>query len=243
MFVAIANALSPAEYGRFGFGFSLSITLATIAGLGLGTAVLRYLPQYEAQKQPDLAVGFVRWATTTTVAVPLALGLAVALITFALHASGHIERPAYLYATAALVPITAIGEFFANLLRAEGFTFASMAPRDIFWRAAVALWALVLVVTGLQSSGAGMLSMAGALLLAIVVIQLAYARARITPLLSQGPGRQERRQWMATIAPMWGVATLYALVQQSSSLVCSCRRMWPAPISRRFARQHFSVSC
>ncbi len=60
MFVVIARAMDDAEYGRFAIGFSLAITLGTMAGLGLGTAILRFYAQYTAQGQTHLAHGFIR---------------------------------------------------------------------------------------------------------------------------------------------------------------------------------------
>ncbi len=49
MFVIMAKLLSQAEYGKFAFGFNLAIVVATIAGLGATTAIMRFWPQYDGE--------------------------------------------------------------------------------------------------------------------------------------------------------------------------------------------------
>lgn len=214
MLVVIANSMSPAEYGKFAFGFSLAITLSTIAGLGLGTAVLRFLPQYMSAGESGLARGFIYAAGGASIIVPAITGIALALGTKIYAQFWPDGDPGFIFMTALLIPIMAISEFVASALRAHGLTIASMAPRDILWRAFVACLAYLAIHLGFQVSGGEMLLLASLALLVILIGQLLYARYSMRELFSGKPSQQDYPLWTKTFLPMWGAASLYALVQQ-----------------------------
>ncbi len=214
MFVVIANSMSPSEYGKFAFGFSLAITLSTIAGLGLGTAVLRFLPQYSSTGESGLARGFMLAAGGASIVVPVLTGIALALGIKTYTRFWPGSDLDFLVMAAVLIPVMAVGEFVASALRAQGLTIASMAPRDIIWRAAVAGLAFLAIHFGFQLDSGEMLLLASLTLLAIVIGQLFYARFSIRQVIAGKPSHQDYPLWIKTLLPMWGAASLYALVQQ-----------------------------
>lgn len=55
--VFLARILGVQEYGLFAYATSWMILLAIPSRLGLGEAIIRFIPQYEAEKRPDLARG------------------------------------------------------------------------------------------------------------------------------------------------------------------------------------------
>ncbi|MFN0190399.1 MAG: lipopolysaccharide biosynthesis protein [Aestuariivirga sp.] len=219
MFVVLANLLTGAEFGRFAFGFSLAITLGTIAGLGLATSILRFLPQYAASGDASHGSGFIRWSTTMTIVASLSLWALVTL------GSWFIEwlRPEldlyYVRAAALLILPFALAEHFANGLRAMGSTIAALAPRDVLWRAAVPLAAILFVTAGYNLDGTRALLLAAVLIAALVIAQAAYIFPRYRSEYATAPPRHDTRTWINVSLPMWGAATLYALVQQFDVVV------------------------
>ncbi len=214
MFVVIANSMSPGEYGKFAFGFSLAITLSTLAGLGLGTAVLRFLPQYLGKNESGLAQGFMRAAGGASLLVPVATGMALVI---GATVYGHFKPGhdvGYIIMTALLIPAMAASEFVANAMRANGHTFASMAPRDIFWRASVACLAYLAIRFGFHLQAREMLLLSSLALLAILLGQLAYMYFNMGNVFTGKPAEHDYPLWVKTVLPMWGAASLYALVQQ-----------------------------
>ncbi|MEP7173168.1 MAG: polysaccharide biosynthesis C-terminal domain-containing protein [Aestuariivirga sp.] len=214
MFVVIANSMSPSEYGKFAFGFSLAIALSTIAGLGLGTAVLRFLPQYAGTGEHGLARGFILAAGTASIIVPVLTGVALALgikIYTRYWPGSDLD---FIFMAALLIPVMTASEFVACALRAQGLTIASMAPRDIVWRAAVAGLAFLAIHFGFQLDSGGMLLLASLALLAILIGQLFYARFSMGQVIVGRSSQQDYPLWIKTLLPMWGAASLYALVQQ-----------------------------
>jgi O-antigen/teichoic acid export membrane protein len=219
MFVVLANLLPTGEFGRFAFGFSLAITLGTVAGLGLATAVLRFLPQYEASGEAALSGGFLRWSTSVT--AWLSVSVAVATILLSLLIEHFVEGLGlgYVRAAAVLVPLFAAAELAANTLRANGHTFAALSPRDIIWRALVPLSAAALAWFGISLTGAEALLLSAIIIAIILAVQIALA-VRVLPVQFRNPApRYDRSRWIAAALPMWGAATLYALVQQFDVVV------------------------
>lgn len=214
MFVAIANSMPPGEYGKFAFGFSLAITLSTIAGLGLGTAVLRFLPQYMSANESGLARGFIFAAGGASIIVPAITGIALAIGNEIYAQLWPSDDLSFIFMTAVLIPIMAASEFVASALRAHGLTIASMAPRDILWRASVACLAYLAIHLGFKLSGGEMLLLASLALLAILTGQLLYAGYSMREVISGKPSQQDYQLWIKTLLPMWGAASLYALAQQ-----------------------------
>ncbi len=218
MFVLLSNATSQDEYGRFAIGFSLAVTLSTVAGLGLGTAVLRYYPQYQAQKQTPLSNGFLRSATLASICIPLLFSSALVAAYFVMGWRQPSANIAYLLAAAILVPVMTLGEFAASALRAFGYTVASMAPRDIIWRVAGCAFALF-AVSSSGTTSFTILTFLAISLLAIVMWQFWLARAYFKPALNAASTTNDYNDWTRTIWPMWGASTLYAFAQQFDIVV------------------------
>jgi O-antigen/teichoic acid export membrane protein len=219
MFVVLANLLTGAEFGRFAFGFSLAITLGTIAGLGLATSILRFLPQYAASGDTAGGHGFIRWSTAITCLAALCLWALVTIASWAIEALSPGLDLSYLRAAALLVLPFALAEHIANGLRAIGSTIAALAPRDVLWRAAVPLAAILLAAAGYSLDGTRALLLAAVLIAALLALQAAYAYSRYRVAYASAKPRFETRMWIAATLPMWGAATLYALVQQFDVVV------------------------
>ncbi len=214
MFVVIANALSPAEFGKFAFGFSLAITLSTIAGLGLGTAILRFVPQYQAQKSDELARGFFTAASIASLVFPIAIAMVMASAVYFLQAQNYIRDGSYLYATAAFVPIMALSEFSSNALRATGLTLIAMAPKDVVWRALVSLLAIIIVWFGLRFDGGQFMLLCTFSLIVVFLGQIFLGRKTLLPMIQNSVRKFDVPLWIKTTWPMWGSATVFAFVQQ-----------------------------
>jgi O-antigen/teichoic acid export membrane protein len=219
MFVVLANLLTGEEFGRFAFGFSLAITLSTIAGLGLATSVLRFLPQYAAAGDASHGRGFIRWSTAMTGASALLLFALVSVGSWIVEARLPGTDLHYVRAAALLILPLALAEYLANGLRTMGSTIAALAPRDLLWRAAVPLTAALFVAAGYRVDGAGVLMLAAALIAVLVVAQAAYAYPRYRMAYALSPPSFARSMWISASLPMWGAATLYALVQQFDVVV------------------------
>ncbi len=219
MFVLFSNTTDQAEYGRFAIGFSLAITLSMIAGLGLGTAVLRYYPQYHIQKQAALEHGFLKSATFASIVAPvmIAVLMVLALLLFQYYAPATNTN--YLYATALLLIVMTFAEFAASALRAFGYTTMALAPRDIIWRVLGCGFALMMFWQSYRLSSPTILYFLASSLALIVVWQFWISRGHFVPALRSKSPAFNFPDWKKTIAPMWGASALYAFAQQFDIVV------------------------
>ncbi len=72
--VLLARWMAPTQFGIYVYAWSWAMLLAIPAGVGFGTASLRFIPQYQSQADWPRLAGFVRraWAETRPVAPPAA---------------------------------------------------------------------------------------------------------------------------------------------------------------------------
>jgi O-antigen/teichoic acid export membrane protein len=219
MFIAFARSMTPTEYGKFAFGFSLAITLSTFAGLGFGTAVLRFLPQYLNTDKKALARGFLVSATLASLIVPVFVGL---ILVVGIYVSKYFSPNTdlrYLVMVALLIPLMAASEFVANALRSNGQTIASMAPRDILWRVFVIAITYLAIRSDFRLDSQKALLASSFVLLAVLIGQLVYAYPSMKHIFGSTVIAFDYPLWAKTLVPMWGAATLYALVQQFDVVV------------------------
>jgi O-antigen/teichoic acid export membrane protein len=217
MFVVLAWAMEPAQYGQYAVGFNFAIVLSAVAGLGATTAILRFMPQYRVQGRSDLARGVLVEGILLTFAASFILALVVAFAPAMPFLSGHSAINA-LAASALLIPAFALSEYVSCALRANSVTFWALVPRDIFWRSGVIVLALLAVGWGWHVSAAAGLLATAFLLLAIVALQSLL----VLPLAFEGPRDvSHRREWYRTTMPMWASGVLFAMTQQLDVVVAA----------------------
>lgn len=136
MFLALARALGPEEYGRFATMFSLGNFLAFVALLGQQTRVLKHLPGWIDAAQFGLVKRMLRQALSTTVACCATICAFLYLCTFVLPAP---EATVILLGAIPFILPFALGELFASLLRVFGAISGALLPRDILWRLTVVM--------------------------------------------------------------------------------------------------------
>jgi O-antigen/teichoic acid export membrane protein len=217
MFIVLAWAMEPSQYGQYAVGFNLAIVLSSVAGLGATTAILRLIPQYRVQRRSELARGALvegmifSFGASAAIAVIIAMTPAMPLL------SGY-SAIAAIAASSLLIPAFTLSEYASCVLRASSFTFWALAPRDIFWRLAVIILALAAVGLGWSVSAVAGLVVTALLLIAIVAGQSWL----IWPMIFEGTlDRSERQEWYRIATPMWASGVLFAMTQQLDVVIAA----------------------
>ncbi|HMT15535.1 MAG TPA: oligosaccharide flippase family protein, partial [Aestuariivirga sp.] len=235
IFVVFARLLAPDQYGHFAFAFNLANAMSTIAGLGAATAILRFWPQHMVQGQPALARGSaVTGGGVTLAATLLCAGLLAAAAPLIARVSGSADT-LHLLVMALSVPLIALSEYVASLLRAMGKTFLSLMPRDVIWRIMIIIAALSGIASGLHFSAATALAITTATLLAVVVPQTPYALRQVNH-QAPAPAASDLPLWRGATLPLWGAGILYVLVQQFDVVIAGIY-LTPAETGAYFAAQ------
>ncbi len=218
MLVAIARILAPTEYGYFGIAFNLSILASTVGGLGLATGAMRFYPQYIANGQTGLALGFasaaLKWIAICS-GVLVAASLLISAAGIATPKLGTADAP---IAIAVLASATAFADYIAGLLRAQGKVIWAMAPRDIVWRVLAPLILLLLVWFGFKVDSRIAIYLCGILQLVLLALQLRKSRAQLRE-LGLHAHQTDWPSWRKTMIPLWASAVLYAMIQQLDVVV------------------------
>jgi O-antigen/teichoic acid export membrane protein len=182
-----------------------------VASAGLHTAVLRWVPEYEAQARPDDGRRALRWAFGLTTASAIMLMGSAAIVVAAL--SGVAEK-AFIFAGICLVLPMVVAELLASALRAKGSVIWAQLPRDVLWRLAGIGLAVFAIVRAQPSSAAAALMWLAILLAIVIVPQVAMIWHELAA--KEGalwPDKALARNWAAQLWSYWGIAVIYASTQ------------------------------
>ena len=206
MFLLLARASTIEEYGRFGFAFSLATSLAVVGSLGQRMMVLRSAPAYAVDGDRRRLTGIVRYGYVRVFLGCLAVGLVPAL--GALVWPG-LEHRAYLVVSAALTLTTGLAEYQARAMRAVTGMFLALAPRDVFWRAAVSAAAgLWLLSEAPPMTAPEAVAIVAALLLATTAVQALFHPITRPHALFRAPAAYELEEWRSVSLGLWGVSVV-----------------------------------
>ena len=230
MFVAFARLLAPEAYGAFAFAFNLAIVASTVAGFGFATAILRYWPQFMVNGDQGRAKGVALQGAILT-AVGITGLFAVAFVV--MHIPQFTGGRDY-YAVAELAASFCLADYVSGLLRAQGSTLFSMAPREILWRLLAPMAAFSVVTGGITLTSSLALCICAALLLVVCVPQIwrAYVIAKNIP----GERVMDWKASGASLLPLWGAGVVYSLIQQLDVVVVGSL-LSPAETGAYFAAQ------
>ncbi len=134
MFLALARAMTPEDFGRFGFAFSLATILAVLGSFGQRALVMRFASIYHQEGKQSLLRGVIRSGYRLVILGCGTLGVATACFGWFWHG---LEHRSYYLATGVFILILGLAEYQAHLLRAFGGMTLALLPRDILWRAGV----------------------------------------------------------------------------------------------------------
>lgn len=141
MFVVLAQSMSLEQYGSFAFAFSIATVLGKMAVVGQQQAILAVLPTLDDIGDRPMWRGAVLFGLRLVLLASLTLmtGL-IALSYFWGGSHGKV-----LIVAALLVPLLAFSEFQTSIIRTHGSLFWAIAPREIIWRVAVIIVAMLSV--------------------------------------------------------------------------------------------------
>ncbi len=215
LYLVLARQLPVAEFGVYALAFGWLNLLAMVATLGTDNAALRFLPQYRASGELDLAAGFQRFAMRLSllVAVPLTL-CAIALAAWRLTPATAQVASILLLA----LPFIALIAQRQALLRVGGRVVAAVLPEQLLRPLATAAFALCIVaVLGALDARQAAVALVLATLLGFVAGSVLLARTDI-PWRGVAP-REDRAAWFATSLRLGLFSWLYLLLRQLDLLL------------------------
>ncbi|MCG5062113.1 MAG: flippase [Limnoraphis sp. WC205] len=141
--IFLARWLGTAEFGVYEYVISLTLLLGIVGGLGLPTAVLRFIAEYQVTQQWQKLRGLIRgtWRLTGVVSIVLTLGTTVLIFIF--------QDSRWIYFTPLLigvwlVPFIALAKLQLEIARAFNKILLAYAPFHLIEPCLVFLGAFIL---------------------------------------------------------------------------------------------------
>jgi len=211
--IALARWLSAAEYGIYA---NIMVWLMLIGGwlsLGLGAAMMRFVPEYKALARFDLLRGLRR----LSLGVAFSLSSLIALIAIAvLSQSGDSIAPTYhkaLFYAAFCLPFLALTEVNDGFCRGNGWPVRGMAPslllRPVMLVAGVAI---AIAVYGRDATAEDAMALMLVAVAATAVVQAFVARHGARESIGLGSTEYSMPSWLGVAIPLVMVEGLLHLM-------------------------------
>jgi O-antigen/teichoic acid export membrane protein len=216
--ILLARWVGVIEYGVYDFAISLSLLLSLIAGLGLSTAALRFIPEYLNQQDWKLLRGILKGGWQQTCIAGLITAAISTVILLILILTLKLKISASIFWGIWLMPLIALMKFQQHSIRAFRQIVLAYTPPlvcyPLFLAAIAFLWQLWQPLTGSILVGLSMLSV-----LMVLIIQSLLFRRSLPPELLHSPPRYDYRVWWQVALPLLLMDGSSILLSQTDTLM------------------------
>jgi O-antigen/teichoic acid export membrane protein len=212
--VLMARLMGEAGYGIFATAWVWIAILGHASLFGLSQSMCRFLPQYRASGEADLARGFLAGGAVAALASAGAAAAAGAALLWLAGGSLGEDRLLPLALALATVPVFAVQDYLQAIARSQNWPVLAILPPYIIRQGLVGAAMVAAVAFGAPAEpgvavGCTLIATAAA----VIVQGLALLR-RLDPALLSGNRRYRRREWAAATLPM-GFADLTLILFNS----------------------------
>lgn len=217
--IALARMMGQFEYGIFVFVWVLMILFGNLACLGFPTAIIRFLPQYDASGEHDAIRGLNRTARLFVLAVAGGLALIgmAALHVFGGRIESYYVMPILLGLIA--VPMIALGDVLDGTARAKHWPVMALSPTFLIRPTLILLFMLCAILAGATHSAVTAMSAALAASFVTVLCQYLAVDFRLRRHYPGGPKAVAFNAWFAVAFPVFLVEGVGYLLTNSDVVV------------------------
>jgi O-antigen/teichoic acid export membrane protein len=216
----LARFLGAIEFGYFLYSLTVLSVLGVVSRVGVDTALVRYVAAYSAQRDWSRLAGIVRFGDRFVLGVGSVVAATTGLVVWLLRATldPHLTRA--LWVTAVMLPVAG-GAIYLRAAVLQGLRRAALVPLPD----AIVRPGLLLIVTSTLYSWRGSLTAVEALwsnlaaaVGGVLVGSLLIRASLPKPVRSASPV-SEARAWTRTSWPLWLVAGMRFLMNQTDILL------------------------
>ncbi|NTG08764.1 lipopolysaccharide biosynthesis protein [Rhizobium rhizogenes] len=217
--IALARMMGRFEYGIFVFVWVLMILFGNLACLGFPTAIIRFLPQYDASGNHDAIRGLNRTARlfVLSVAGGLALVGMAALHAFSGMMESYYVMPIFLGLIA--VPMIALGDVLDGTARANHWPVMALSPTFLIRPTLILLFMLAAILAGAAHDAVTAMMAALAAAFVTVLCQYLAVTFRLRRYYPNGPKTIEFNAWLTVAFPVFLVEGVGYLLTNSDVVV------------------------
>ena len=214
--VLLARWMGASEYGVYTYVFSWAMLLSTPAGLGLNTAVLRFIPQYRAEEKPGLLLGMATQSRRLTLGAGALIALTGCAVA-ALFASPDYAVP--LVIGLWTIPLIALMYLYQGTSRALRRVVVAFAPPLVMRPLLLIGGSFALFVAFGQIDSRQVLAVAVVGLVIVVLFQGLALRGDLSSETKDVRPERHSREWLGVAAPLLVSSGLGMLMAQTGVLV------------------------
>ncbi|WP_173423493.1 lipopolysaccharide biosynthesis protein [Ensifer adhaerens] len=201
--IILARLMGEFEYGIFVFVWVLVILFGNLSCVGFHSAVIRFLPEYQA----TAALDEIRGLTTTARIFALVSASTLALVgfaglwLFAERIEGYYLVPLYLGLF--ILPMIALGDVMDGTARAHGWPLSAMSPTFIIRPLLVLAFMVLATTMGAPHTARTAMAAAMAAVYATTISQFLVLTWRLRSRYVRGPLRIEMGRWLTVAVPIF----------------------------------------
>ncbi len=217
--VILARLMGRFEYGVFVFVWVLMILFGNLACFGFPSAIIRFLPQYDASGNHAAIRGLNAAARLFVIAASGTLALIGTLLLYVFR--GMIEHyyimPVFLGLIA--VPMIALGDVLDGTARAKHWPVMALSPTFLIRPTLILLYMVAAILAGAPHDAVTAMTAALAAAFTSVVLQYLAVTFRLRRHYSSGPKAMEFSAWTAVALPIFLVEGVGYLLTNSDVIV------------------------
>lgn len=212
--VLMARLMGEAGYGIFATAWVWILILGHASLFGLSQSMCRFLPQYRARGEADLARGFLAGGAAAALASAGAAAAAGAALLWLAGGSLGEDRLLPLALALATVPVFAVQDYLQAIARSQNWPVLAILPPYIVRQGLVSAAMAAAVAFGAPAEPAVAVGCTLIATAASVIVQGLALLRRLDPALLSGNRRYRPREWAAATLPM-GFADLTLILFNS----------------------------
>jgi len=209
-----ARWMGARDFGEYTFTIGWSMIAAVLAGLGLATAVLRFVPAYESHGDRERLLGLLRMSMLATGLVSVGLAALGSALLIYLHAR-DVSSGWNVLLGLWLVPLISILTLQQEAARAFRRIGLAYAPALVLRPLLAVLGAGLLIGLGMTLHSIGALAVTMAATLLAVVVQAVLFWQQLEPQLRNAKPKYEMRRWLRTALPLLLVSSFVVILLQT----------------------------
>ncbi len=248
--VLLARWIGAHEYGVFTYIWVWIIITGTLCAAGFATSVVRFVPEYQEKKQPNLVRGFIRTGRVFSFGMGLIATISGLILLHFLDGSiaDYYRIPAAL--ALVCVPAFALTDFQDGLGRSQGWIDLALIPPYVLRPILLFAFIGLSVAIGWSKSAETAVYSAIAATWITAVIQYILQKKRMRAEIHKGPREYKTMFWLKVSLPVIAVES-FALMMTNMDIILLDLYVTPDQIAIYFAAArtialiafvHFSVT-
>jgi O-antigen/teichoic acid export membrane protein len=223
MQIALARWMGADGYGAYAYTIAWASLIAVASGLGLPTAMLRFVPSYLAGREWARLHGLLRASTMITLTVGIGASLILTLGIFLMHLAGGTVRPEIVLGLW-LVPLIGLMTLQTETVRAFHRVILAFAPSLVLRPLLIILGGATCLVLGYRLSATTVLAITGISLLLLLTIQISLFWAGLNSSTKDAGPAYDLRHWLRVALPLLLISGFVILLMQTDIIMVGLLR-------------------